>query len=422
MSDNFTQFLRIGIHSEADVFRKARPLYDALILNANLVQATPSASAALVYALEKPFMIDPFTHAFSLSPKYLMSKSKGKSQEVRPKKSFSSLGESYFGSTPFLGVRALGRKDFNVDELTANVLSFQKNVLTDAVDDVKAAFTRIELLTPTWLVAPYFPLRRRSMEWLETNISCLTSAVGMAPNSCTIIPIELEMLRKDDAWKAIADRYTAVKPKALFLWIESFDEDRAEEEDLTLYCNFVKRIADAGVKPINLFGGFFSCLAQCLGLAGFAHGLVYGENKSFTPVVGGGQPPPRYYLKPAHVSMNVREAELILAGVTPQDYLEKACSCTICQQLFSGQDDLTHFARFSDKNDQGKYVPRAYALCRYHFLFARHDEVTRMEGMSPKERIGSLTANLEFVQQIGAYTFAEHLVTWINVLRPFCQE
>ena len=86
--------MRIGIHSEADFFRKATPLYDALIINANLVQATPAASAALVYGLGKKFLIDPFTHAFSLSPKYLMSKSKGKAKTLRVKRSFSGMANS----------------------------------------------------------------------------------------------------------------------------------------------------------------------------------------------------------------------------------------------------------------------------------------------------------------------------------------
>ena len=77
MSGNFTHFMRIGIHNEAEYFQKSRPLYDALIINANLVEATSAACAALIFRLGKPFLIDPFTHAFSLSPKYLMSKGKG---------------------------------------------------------------------------------------------------------------------------------------------------------------------------------------------------------------------------------------------------------------------------------------------------------------------------------------------------------
>ncbi len=422
MSDTFRHFLRIGIHSEADFFRKGQPLYDALIMNANLVQATPSASAALVYQLKKPFLIDPLTYAFSLNPKYLMSRSKGKSGGIRVKKSFTGLADSYFADRSFLGNRPLQMDDFEIGDLTARVLSFQKEVLVRAVGDTKELFSDIGRLNPAWLIAPYFPLRR-SQDWdasLSLNVACLEAARAQGVNPSAIVPVELEILRQPDALQKIADAYAAAKPDAIFLWIESFDEDRADESDLTTYCSLVARLAKAGTKPVNLFGGFFSCLAQCVGLAGFAHGLVYGENRAFTPVVGGGQPPPRYYLKPAHVSMNVREAEVLLAGVSPSDYLQENCDCAICRELFDGEADLTNFAKFSETNDQGKFIPRAYALCRFHFLFARKAEITGMEELSPHERLGHIAANAKFMNDIHADDYAEHLMTWTKVIGEFC--
>lgn len=182
----------------------------------------------------------------------------------------------------------------------------------------------------------------------------------------------------------------------------------------------MERIAQKGVSVVNLFGGFFSCLAQCVGLGGFAHGLVYGENKSFTPVVGGGQPPPRFYLKPAHISMNVRGSELLLSGLSAQAYLENVCDCTICTGLFGGEEDLTRFAQFAEASDQGKYMPRAYALCRYHFLFARRDEIKKIEGLDPAQRIASLERNIAFLNSINADEYAEHLVTWTKVVKALC--
>lgn len=421
MSADFTHFLRIGIHSEAEYFQKARPLYDALIMNANLVEATPAASAALVYRLGKPFLIDPFTHAFSLNPKYLMSKSKAKSQEIRLKRSFQGLANRYFGAPEFLGKRSLVADDLSIDEFTASVLEYQTNVLSaPGAELVNLMGADPAIFRPTWLIAPYFPLRK-SLAWLETNLKCLQSAIAKNADSCAIVAVELSAL-KGDAWKNIVDSYCDLKPKTLFLWIESFDEDQAEEDDLRLYCDIVRRISEKGVVAVNLFGGFFSCLAQCIGLGGFAHGLVYGENKSFTPVVGGGQPPPRYYLKPAHVSMNVRGAELLLTGVSAPAYLENVCNCTICAGLFGGEEDLTRFFQFAEASDQGKFMPRAYALCRYHFLFARSNEITEMKSLTPEQRIAAVTKNVQFLQEINAEESAEHLLTWINVIRAVCTD
>ncbi|HUZ49129.1 MAG TPA: hypothetical protein VMW12_05220 [Candidatus Dormibacteraeota bacterium] len=419
MSAEFTHFLRIGIHSEAEIFQKARPLYDALIFNANLVEATPGACAALAYRLGKPFLIDPFTHAFSLNPKYLMSKSKGKTQQVRVKRSFAGLAGRYFSSAPFLGERALAEADVSVDEFTLRVLDYQKTILTGPGEElVNMANADPAVFVPKWLLAPYFPLRK-SMSWLEINLKCLESALKSDAQCAGVIAVELSALR-NDAWKVVADRYCALKPKTLFLWIESFDEDQAEEADLKLYCDLVRYLSDQGVAVVNLFGGFFSCLAQCIGLTGFAHGLVYGENKSFTPVVGGGQPPPRYYMKPAHVSMNVRGAELVLGGLSASAYLANVCDCVICSGLFDDEQDVTRFAQFAEASDQGKFMPRAYALCRYHFLFARHDEISKMQSLTPGERIESLVKNIEFLQGIDAEESVEHLLTWIKVIKTVC--
>ena len=66
-------------------------------------------------------------------------------------------------------------------------------------------------------------------------------------------------------------------------------------------------------------------------------------------------------------------------------------------------------------------MPRAYALCRYHFLFARHDEIFRMASLKPEERIAALLSNVTFLQRIEAYDYAEHLITWVNVLKSICK-
>jgi hypothetical protein len=67
---------------------------------------------------------------------------------------------------------------------------------------------------PKWLIAPYFPIRK-SLAWLDTNLKCLGSAVSQNPDSCTIIAVELAALREN--WQGIADSYSGLKPKALFL-------------------------------------------------------------------------------------------------------------------------------------------------------------------------------------------------------------
>ncbi|MDQ2839832.1 MAG: hypothetical protein M3Y72_02085 [Acidobacteriota bacterium] len=352
-----------------------------------------------------------------------MSRTKAKSHDDRLKRSFQGLANHYFGTGKFLGQRAFTHDDLSIHEFTQSVLDYQLNALSGpAAELVSLMGAKPELFQPRWLIAPYFPLRK-SLAWLKTNLECLQAAISLnSANSCAMIAVELGVLKTNDAWKEIVDKYCDLKPRTLFLWIESFDEDQAEEQDLLLFCKIVRRISQKGVVPVNLFGGFFSCLAQCVGLGGFAHGLIYGENKSFTPVLGGGQPPPRYYLKPAHVSMNVRGAELLLSGVSAPAYLENVCDCTICAGLFRGEDDLTRFFQFAEASDQGKFMPRAYALCRYHFLFARLREIRDMEPLAPQERIEAIMKNVKFLQEINAEEYAEHLNTWMNVIKLTCAD
>jgi hypothetical protein len=94
--------------------------------------------------------------------------------------------------------------------------------------------------------------------------------------------------------------------------------------------------------------------------------------------------------------------------------------CTICTGLFRESEDLTRFAEFSEANDQGTFMPRAYALCRYHFLLARHDEIKMMSPLSPEERIAVVAKDEAFLRSINAEDSAEHLSTWIKVVRAAC--
>jgi hypothetical protein len=65
-------------------------------------------------------------------------------------------------------------------------------------------------------------------------------------------------------------------------------------------------------------------------------------------------------------------------------------------------------------------MPRAYALCRYHFLLARHEEIKMMLPLSPEERIAAVEKNEAFLRSINAEDSAEHLSTWIKVVRAAC--
>jgi hypothetical protein len=128
------QILRLGTHAEAEFLLKLPNTFDCLLLNANLVESTPSASAALVFTLGKPYAIDPFSHAFGLPHRYLNSKSKDKTAELRPKRSFAKLADKYFGAHDFVGKQALEPDDIDVPALASATLHYQRTWFQDAAD------------------------------------------------------------------------------------------------------------------------------------------------------------------------------------------------------------------------------------------------------------------------------------------------
>ena len=370
---DFRHIMRIGTHAEADFFRKLPQAFDLLMINANLLCGTPAASAAFIHGLGlsgRKYIIDPFTHAFPLPPRYLRSKQKSKGAPTSVKRTFVELARRYFPESTFVGIKSLGKDEFDPRALAQNVLKYQSSWYEEVTAGNEYLLDGPGL-TPAFRIAPYFTMS--NLDWMRTNLDCLSGALEVDPTVAAVIAVTLPLLKTSA--EEIARLYSATGVTSAFLWIENFDEDTATRQDLESYCDFVALLSQSGVSPMNLFGGFFSCIAADYGLSGFAHGLVYGENKAFAPVVGGGQPPPRYYFKPLHIAQNVLESQSLLLSIDSESYVQDVCDCAICQRLVKGEPPAKAMSKFAEVNDQNKYLPSAYALCRFHFMLARRDEV-----------------------------------------------
>ncbi len=402
------QVLRLGTHAEAEFLRKLPSTFDCLMMNCNLVAATPAASAALVFGLEKPYFLDPFTHAFALPHRFLTSKSKDRDAAVRPKSSFRKLAERYFGNADFVGRSSLKPTDIDPAALAKSVLDYQETWYFGATEGDEAIRSSAAM-KPTLRIAPYFILGP-NQEFLAANIECVAAALALDRSAAAIIPLSLRSLLEDG--RDVVDSYVATGVTKMFLWIENFDEDLASLELLTRYVDLVSYLNGKSISVYNLFGGFFSCIAHDKGLSGFVHGLVYGENKSFVPVVGGGQPPPRYYMKPRHITMGVSEVERLLSDTAAQDYLSKVCDCTICRGVLNANGMPDALSKFSELNAENKFTPRAYALCRFHFLLARRNEVEQFPRLDKAQKLSFLNENIQFLDDLDAEDLAGHLRTW----------
>ena len=69
--------LRLGSHAEKEYFLKTSPLYDGVIIGANLLESTPGATSSLLLKIKKmgkKVYIDPITYSFGLdTKKYLQT-------------------------------------------------------------------------------------------------------------------------------------------------------------------------------------------------------------------------------------------------------------------------------------------------------------------------------------------------------------
>lgn len=414
---DFTHFLRLGTHAEADTFRRAARSFDALVLNANLVEASPAACAALVYQLNKPFIIDPYSYAFAVPHQYLLSRGKSKTSkgDLRPKRSFLGLGQIYFGSaSDFVGKRSLQPSEVAPEELARRVLDYQSNRLRQAVGDPSEThIASSERLSPLFRIAPYFPLMD-GLDWLSANVRCVAAAVQVDSEAGAVVAVESAVLTEHCA--RLVDAYAETGVKRILLWVDNFDEDRANRDMLDLYSDVIRAFHSRGVQVLNLFGGFFSCIAQSIGLGGFVHGLGYGENRGIIPVLGGGQPPPRYYARPLHTSMSVIDAATIFAPLSAERYLRNVCDCVICERLVNEGGVSNLFSTFAETDEKGRFTPRAYAHTRFHFLLSRKTEVDGFLRLTPSEKIQYLDGDERLLIDLDSRHVASHISLWKNYL------
>ena len=153
-----TVILRLGSHSEKEYVEKTIKQFDGVMVGANLLQATPGATATLLFKLNKqagrPYYVDPMTYAFGsyLDPDtgrvrsdldWIKSdkKVKGKPGKfVRDfKSSYARLADS-FGppySTAVNRSRAVDPADFDSNQLMEDscrrVLAFQADRTSQCV-------------------------------------------------------------------------------------------------------------------------------------------------------------------------------------------------------------------------------------------------------------------------------------------------
>ena len=404
-----TVILRLGSHSEKEYVEKTIKQFDGVMVGANLLQATPGATASLLFKLNKqagrPYYVDPMTYAFGtyVDPDsrkvrsdldWIKSDQKVRGQKGKFTRDFKSsyrkLADA-FGlpfSTSVNRSRAIEPADFNSDQVVqdacSRVLSFQADLLRGIFrEDPATAGFADDFPSPTALLAPYFYIEQSRMgDWIALNhrLALASTAVRKDIPIHVVVCGHRDLLSNDIHARNIIDGLKECRPAGVWLWFSRFDEHGASIEELRALRNWVEEIS-AYTPVFNMHGSYFSLALSKIGMAGIAHGVGYGEQKDVVPVIGQSTPTVQYYVRSLHAKFSVPQITRCFTALgitTPDQFFETICDCVICKNIIG--KDLNAFAQFGEIHysrpaaKRASQTPAAAKRCRYHFLLNRSKE------------------------------------------------
>ncbi len=424
--------LRMGSHAERFYFEWASGLYNALMLNANLVEGTPAACLSLIEALgDKPYVIDPVSHAFALPISYLQSakvdKRTGEISPPSPKRTFNRLAARYgepFVST--IGVRSVTPDDFTDTatrcSVVERVLAYQRDRLEEERPQGGPLRSPAERIQPSVLMVPYF-FMNQIITWYQTNLELVSDAIALRVGLpiYAIVSIDRSLLQDWNVLATIAQGYRGTQADGFFIWISDLVEQQIGKQELSNLIRFLQDLCSDGRPIYNMYGGYLSALLSVFGMTGLCHGVGYGERRSIVPVLGGGVPPAKYYLPPLHQTFVFAHAESILAGLSTDEYYSDICSCPVCKNVIEN-DFQGNFEKYGETEPrvgrQGQLTVRQTAnsvrVCRGHYLVARFLELQQARTSDANSLISQLRSAEQKYRHSSGFPATGYLSVWAD--------
>jgi hypothetical protein len=427
--------------------------YDQLIINANMVAHMPGAMATFITqrAKDKPYFIDPQTHAFQHDISHIESKSEKKQGEI--KRSFERLIQAY--GEPL--ATCVGREhnsilpdDFSYPKkrlaFCKRVLDFQLNSLKNEIEKTDSAkyykylkkqgIGAAGACSPILVVAPYFYMTSNTLNsWLPINKSCAQDSYHYTSKSEILLGVQIvisqDVLTSNSKRKQLVASYkNAITPDVFLVWIDDFNEHEASEDDLK---SFVKLISSLGkIAPVvNLYGSFFSVALMKSkvidNFIGVAHSIEYGESRAVSPV-GGGIPVSKYYLPNLHFRMLFRNAlraiRALKGMLNAKDFQKRICNCKECKSVItnSPEDQFKEFGRTRSTASwrRGQPIVLEFPLseardhCRRHYMWCKQKEYEQVASLDAI--IAQLRDTREKLKRPLGLDGVAHCRTWENAL------
>ena len=446
--------IRFGSHAEKDYVLKLSSFLDGLILGANLLEATPGASASLllkVGAKDARFFIDPMTYAYGayidpssgslrvdldwIKSDQTRKDAKGDKHTVRDfKRSYRELSTQI--GRPL--VEALDRsRAISPDKLASekqqvdfcgSVTDYQLDRIARILEEDSELKDFVpNIPRPAAVFAPYFYLEpTHTDEWLALNLKLMeiTANLGLGVPVHGILCADIEHLKNAEVRVQLADLLPKTGVAGVWLWFSAFLEESAPREVLLNYRELVRELSNK-VEVHAMHGGFFSLCLSKYGMQGVSHGVGYGEQKDVVPVIGQSTPTVRFYLPPLARRLgvpNIERAFDALGVRTPQDFHDKVCNCAVCRGVVSNSlDEFSAFGQMRLSRTTAKraaQTPAAAKRCRFHFLLCRLRERDELRSVSLDHVVRRLQeAAATWGVQPSLSMTSDHLSRWSDVLR-----
>ncbi len=263
--------------------------------------------------------------------------------------------------------------------------------------------------------------------WREINLALIAATAKLVGDLAVgVVAFDSRQATMGTA-SELAVAYGAAPVGELMLWPTNFDEHNSPRASLEMYASLVRQLAGAGKKPIASYGGFYAMMLSYLGMEGVSHGLGYGDKRDLEPIVGGGLPPARFYLRAVRDSIGMGELAVVAAGLSEDVFRRDVCDCVICDGLLR-RGGVTHLITEFTKTETRRTpvrglmeiaTPRVYRMARFHFLENRGREIDEVRESASFDDLatGVLQRSVWAKAKLGAAAVA-HLQRWVETARP----
>jgi hypothetical protein len=428
--ENPKVIVRMGSHAEKDYIQKTAHLLDGVMIGANLLEATPAATASFLgMRLKGGYYVDPMTYVYGCDLEVIKSP-QGKNRVLTYKRSYKKLSErlgGLFADTLERNSRISPKDlkgDSKAEEYCQSVVEYQVNRIKEEFEgDPEYKGYADDISGPAIIFSPYFYIEPNN-SWVWVDVMLLVAKVTANINSNipahVIICTDESMLDNKDFLNKLKTSLPKTGIKGVWFWFSKFDEVNTSIEKLKGFRSLVEDISKE-IEVYNLHGGYFSLSLCKKGLSGISHGVGYGEQRDIVPVIGEATPTVRYYLPDLHKRLGVPAIERCFDGLgikTVDDFHNKICGCVVCKGVVS--KDVGDFNSFGDmaysspSSKKKAQTPAAAKRCRFHFLMNRIQERDKMKRID----IGGILSEFEgVVEKWSGQVLVKNDVAHINKWR-----